>query len=63
MRLGQCCYYLIIIGVVSFAFVLGAFFFAANHKCVDFSALERYQTNKPSIILDADGNIWDTVPT
>ncbi len=41
-----------------FAFLLGAFFFAVHNKCVDFSALERYQTNKPSIVLDADGIEW-----
>lgn len=43
---------------VSFAFCLGAFFFIVQNKCIDFSALDLYQTNRPSIVLDADGNEW-----
>ena len=58
MRFLQFFHYIIIFCLICFACALGAFFFAAHNKCVDFSALERYQTNKPSIVLDADGNEW-----
>ena len=51
-------YYLVVAGVVGSACILGAIFFAVHNKCIDFSALERYQKNRPSIVLDADGLEW-----
>jgi penicillin-binding protein 1A len=52
-------FYLVLASIfVSFAFCLGAFFFIVQNKCIDFSALDLYQTNRPSIVLDADGNEW-----
>lgn len=58
MRIRTICYYLVIIGMVCSACILGALFFAVQNKCIDFSALERYQKNRPSIVLDADGLEW-----
>jgi penicillin-binding protein 1A len=58
MRIRTVCYYLVIVGMVCFACMLGVLFFAVQNKCIDFSALERYQRNRPSIVLDADGVEW-----
>ena len=37
---------------------MGALFFIANNKVVDFSALEHYNPGQPSILLDDEGNEW-----
>jgi penicillin-binding protein 1A len=58
MPAGKFCYCFFIVVVMVATSFLGAFFFATHNKCVDFSALERYKTNKPSIVLDADGHEW-----
>lgn len=38
--------------------LLGAAFFVVHHKCIDLTQLERYQSGKPSILLDDQGNEW-----
>ena len=40
------------------SFVLGSLFFVAHNKGVDFSVLERYNSGRPSIVLDDEGNEW-----
>lgn len=39
-------------------FVFGMIFFIMTHMTVDFSPLTTYQTGKPSIVLDDEGNEW-----
>ena len=38
--------------------MLGALFFIANNKMIDFSALEHYNPGRASILLDDEGNEW-----
>jgi penicillin-binding protein 1A len=45
-------------GVLGITFLLGAIFFLAHNKCVDFSVLENYNPGRPSIVLDDEGNEW-----
>jgi penicillin-binding protein 1A len=58
MRLVRILYVVCAVFFISCAFFLGAFFFVVHNKCIDFSALDLYQTHSPSIVLDADGNEW-----
>ncbi|MCK5632565.1 transglycosylase domain-containing protein [bacterium] len=44
--------------VVISSFVLGALFFVARSKVIDFSALEYYNPGSPSLLLDDAGNEW-----
>lgn len=32
--------------------------YVANHRCIDFSALEQYDPGTPTILLDDEGNEW-----
>lgn len=43
---------------LAFAGAAGAFLFVMHNKCVDFSALEKYDTGIPTILLDVHGNEW-----
>lgn len=38
--------------------LLGALWYVAHTKCIDFSALEYYNPGRPSIVLDMHGNEW-----
>ena len=38
--------------------ILGALFFIAHNKVVDFSALEHYNPGRGSVLLDDEGNEW-----
>jgi penicillin-binding protein 1A len=40
------------------ATVTGIGVYVANHRCVDFSALEHYDRGTPTILLDDEGNEW-----
>lgn len=58
MNLRTFFYYSVVFMVLCAAGFLGAFFYAINNKCVDFSALERYHAGRPSLVLDDEGNEW-----
>lgn len=58
MKFRAIVYYGIICMVLVASGLLGAFFYAINNKCIDFSPLERYHTGRPSIVLDDEGNEW-----
>ncbi len=47
-----------VIFVLGIAFVTGAFMFVTHNRCIDFSALERYDPGKPSLLLDDNGVEW-----
>lgn len=49
---------LFIIIVVAAAFFLGALFFVAHNHTIDFSVLAQYDSGRPSILLDDEGNEW-----
>lgn len=58
MKLSIFLYYGIALIILIGAGFLGAFFYAINNKCIDFSALERYHTGRASIVLDDEGHEW-----
>ena len=58
MKLRTFFYYSVIFIVLACAGFLGAFFYAVNNKCIDFSPLERYHAGRPSIVLDDEGYEW-----
>lgn len=51
-------FYIVVFGMTAFAFAIGALVYVVNNKCIDFSALERYQSTHPSIVLDDEGLVW-----
>ncbi len=58
MKLRDYFFLLIICIVILIATALGAFFFIAHHHVIDFSVLSHYDAQKPSILLDDEGNEW-----
>lgn len=50
--------FLFILSVISTSFVLGALFYFAHSKVIDFSALGHYNPGKPSLLLDDEGKEW-----
>lgn len=44
--------------VLTSCFLLGAFWYLAHTKCIDFSALAYYRPGRPSIVLDLHGHEW-----
>jgi len=50
--------YTFLIHVIGGSFFLGLIFFIANNKVIDFSALENYDSGRPTILLDDEGNEW-----
>jgi len=51
-------HHLFVLCVLSMAFVLGMLFFVVHNKIIDFAPLERYNSARPSIVLDDQGNEW-----
>jgi len=43
---------------ISCSIIFGSLFFIVHNKVIDFSALERYDPGKPTILLDDEGNEW-----
>lgn len=48
----------LIITIIASSFVFGALFYLSQEPWVDFSVLENYDHNKPSILLDDEGIEW-----
>lgn len=44
--------------ILAIAFLCGAFFFVVHHHTIDFSILAQYDSGRPSILLDDEGNEW-----
>lgn len=44
--------------VLTITFSLGVFFYVLHNHCIDFSPLERYNSDKPTIVLDDEGQEW-----
>ena len=51
-------YYCILACVLCLSAAIGTLFFILQNHSIDFSALERYHTSRPSIVLDDEGNEW-----
>ena len=49
---------LLIVGILFFSCLAGAFVFMMHSRCVDFSVLENYNPGRPSILLDDQGRQW-----
>jgi len=49
---------ILIVGVLFFSFLTGAFVFMIHSRCIDFSVLENYNPGRPSILLDDQGREW-----
>lgn len=54
-RIGS--YFFIVLALVS-AFFCGALFFVIHNHSIDFSILAQYDSGRPSILLDDEGNEW-----
>lgn len=44
--------------VIGGAMVAGMLFYMMNHNCIDLSMLDRYRTDRPSVLLDDEGHEW-----
>ena len=58
MRIVRIIRYSVIFIVLLGAFLWGALFFVAHHYIIDFSILAHYDSGRPSLLLDDEGNEW-----
>jgi len=58
MTIFRIAYHFFICMVVTSAFVCGALFFVVHNHTIDFSILAQYDSGRPSILLDDEGNEW-----
>ena len=54
----KCFHIFCVILVLLCALLVGVQLYLAHTRCIDFSALERYDPGTPSIVLDDEGNEW-----
>ena len=58
MTISRLAYYFFIIVIVIGTFFAGALFFVMHNHTIDFSILSQYNTGRPSLLLDDEGNEW-----
>ncbi len=58
MKMFRVIHYFFIVLIISSAFLCGALFFVIHNHTIDFSILAQYDSARPSILYDDQGNEW-----
>lgn len=58
MKISQLIHSFFIVIFVAIAFLWGALFFVVHNHTIDFSILAQYDSGRPSILFDDEGNEW-----
>ena len=58
MTISRVVHHLFILIIVTSAFLCGALFFVINSHTIDFSILAQYNSARPSLLFDDEGNEW-----